>query len=181
MAATERPGRYWYRVCLFPIERAYRPMTKTSQDTYCLRDCKAAVPPELSAENVCVHHFILSIEYACSDVRREMAVGSSTAGSLKIQTYIKSTAIKLSEVATGKTRLSDDLKKRVLSNLLALMNLQESVNRSSVPPAKAEPAKRRPEEIAQRAYEIYLRRGGEPGKESEDWAAAEKELIAENS
>ena len=33
------------------------------------------------------------------------------------------------------------------------------------------------EEIAARAFEIYLKRGGESGGELEDWLAAEKELI----
>jgi len=32
------------------------------------------------------------------------------------------------------------------------------------------------EEIARRAYEIWLQRGGEPGHEAEDWAQAECEL-----
>ena len=32
------------------------------------------------------------------------------------------------------------------------------------------------EEIAQRAYELYAQRGGEPGKDVEDWVRAEKEL-----
>jgi hypothetical protein len=32
------------------------------------------------------------------------------------------------------------------------------------------------EEIACRAYELYLRRGSEPGKDVEDWVRAEKEL-----
>ncbi len=32
------------------------------------------------------------------------------------------------------------------------------------------------EEIAQRAYEIYLARGGGPGREDEDWQQAEREL-----
>jgi hypothetical protein len=32
------------------------------------------------------------------------------------------------------------------------------------------------EEIEQRAYEIYLERGGEEGRSVEDWLAAEKEL-----
>ena len=35
------------------------------------------------------------------------------------------------------------------------------------------------EQIARRAYELYLARGCEPGKEVEDWLAAEKELILE--
>jgi Protein of unknown function (DUF2934) len=35
-------------------------------------------------------------------------------------------------------------------------------------------------EIALRAYDIYLQRGGEPGKELEDWMQAERQLITEN-
>jgi hypothetical protein len=34
------------------------------------------------------------------------------------------------------------------------------------------------EEIALRAYEIYLKRGGESGRELNDWLAAEKERTA---
>ena len=34
----------------------------------------------------------------------------------------------------------------------------------------------REEEIRNRAYEIYLRRGGQPGYELEDWLQAEREL-----
>ncbi|HET9156373.1 MAG TPA: DUF2934 domain-containing protein [Myxococcaceae bacterium] len=54
------------------------------------------------------------------------------------------------------------------------------------PPGKAEvhggPEKRRPppapEEIARRAYQIWLQRGGDTGHEAEDWAQAERELAA---
>jgi hypothetical protein len=35
------------------------------------------------------------------------------------------------------------------------------------------------EEIAHRAYELYVRRGREPGKDVEDWARAERELSSE--
>ena len=33
------------------------------------------------------------------------------------------------------------------------------------------------EKIAQRAYEIYLERGGAPGNPLEDWVRAERELL----
>ncbi len=36
------------------------------------------------------------------------------------------------------------------------------------------------EEIALRAYEIYLERGATPGHELEDWTRAERELIEKN-
>lgn len=32
------------------------------------------------------------------------------------------------------------------------------------------------QEISDRAYELYLQRGGEPGKDVEDWVRAEHEL-----
>ncbi len=35
------------------------------------------------------------------------------------------------------------------------------------------------EEIALRAYHIYLKRGGAPGNELEDWTRAERELLEE--
>jgi hypothetical protein len=49
--------------------------------------------------------------------------------------------------------------------------------------AKAEPAKAKAaptcEEIAKRAFEIYMGRGQAAGRETEDWAQAERELLAE--
>jgi hypothetical protein len=35
------------------------------------------------------------------------------------------------------------------------------------------------EEIARRAYELYVERGGAPGKDVQDWIRAEKELSSE--
>jgi hypothetical protein len=37
------------------------------------------------------------------------------------------------------------------------------------------------QEIRDRAYEIYLRRGAQPGSEVEDWLQAERELQARRS
>jgi len=37
------------------------------------------------------------------------------------------------------------------------------------------------EEIALRAYEIFLRRGGAPGNELADWVLAERELLDKDS
>ena len=37
------------------------------------------------------------------------------------------------------------------------------------------------DEIALRAYHIYLQRGGAPGNELEDWTRAERELLQERS
>jgi Protein of unknown function (DUF2934) len=35
------------------------------------------------------------------------------------------------------------------------------------------------EDVAHRAYELYVQRGEEPGKDVEDWVRAEKELGTE--
>jgi hypothetical protein len=43
--------------------------------------------------------------------------------------------------------------------------------------AKSAPTR---EDIARRAYEIYLERGGAPGHELEDWIRAERELTQKN-
>lgn len=37
------------------------------------------------------------------------------------------------------------------------------------------------EHIAVRAYEIYISRGAEHGRDLDDWLQAERELIAQNS
>jgi hypothetical protein len=106
-----------------------------SDDKSCKTGCRAAVPQELENEKVCVQHFILSIESECSVMRREAATELATISRRReIDRYVKSTAVKLSEVATSNTRLSDDLKKKVLTTFLTLMNLQESVDRSRTRP-----------------------------------------------
>lgn len=61
----------------------------------------------------------------------------------------------------------------------------ESDTRSAPSPEKAEEIRRRllindgiRERISFRAYELYQRRGGEPGHELEDWALAENDILA---
>lgn len=98
----------------------------------CKRGCKAAVPKELETESICVLHFVLGIENTCNEMRREAAMELATAvRRCEIESYVKATALKLSDVSTSSTRLSDELKKRVLTTFLTLMNLQESLDRSS--------------------------------------------------
>ena len=38
----------------------------------------------------------------------------------------------------------------------------------------------RPEDVALRAYQIYLERAGAPGNPLDDWTRAERELLATN-
>jgi hypothetical protein len=94
--------------------------------------CQVPVPQELQAERLCVLHFILGIEHDCAELRRETAMGkTSEARQSEIASYVKTTALRLTQVATGRLRLSDELKKRILTTFLTLMNLQESLDRSA--------------------------------------------------
>lgn len=107
-------------------------MPEISPHGSCLAGCQSTVPLELAVEHVCVLHFLSRIERACAEMRRESALDRlSPARRSEIADYVKATAMKLSCVATGSLRLSDELKKRVLTTFLTLMNLQESLDRSA--------------------------------------------------
>jgi hypothetical protein len=99
----------------------------------CTQDCcKAPVPTELEIEHLCVLHFIALIENTCADMRRETTMDRTpTNRRSEMADYIKTTAMKLSFVATGSARLTDDTKKRILTTFMTLMNLQENIERSS--------------------------------------------------
>jgi hypothetical protein len=60
---------------------------------------------------------------------------------------------------------------------MAKMRKASSPATKSPRPAESYPTR---EEIALRAYEIYLERGGAPGNELEDWTRAERELLGKN-
>ena len=152
-----------------------------SQHAYCLDGCKTAVPNELGIEKLCVLHFTWRVERDYGHVRREISTEKlSAARALEIQTYVKFTARKLSEIATGTTPLSNELKNRILTNLLAMMNLRESVERFKSAIVRSERRKTTSKDIAHRAYELYVQRGCEPGKDLEDWIRAENELSGED-
>jgi len=103
---------------------------KSSPTSLCW--CQVAVPQELEAELLCVQHFLVGIEHDCTQLRRETAQGkTSPTRQSEIASYVKTTAMKLTEVATGQVRLTDDYKKRILTTFLTLMNLQESLDRAA--------------------------------------------------
>lgn len=93
-------------------------------------------------------HFVLSVEHACASLRREAAVETASASRrLEISNYAQTAAIKLCEAATGSVRLPDELKKRVLTAILNLMNLQESIDRAMSRFGQAETTSRPPSPI----------------------------------
>ena len=107
-------------------------MSNSCGHQVCSAGCQAHVPAELEAEGLCLLHFLLSTERACSEMRRETAAGSLFAARrAQIETYVATTAIKLAGVSTGTLRVSDEMKRRILTTFLTLLILRENLDRDS--------------------------------------------------
>jgi len=105
---------------------------ESGQPISCLPGCHTRVPAELETEKLCVLHFLLTVDRTCARMRRETVIGGSSAvRRSEIALHVKATAEKLSHVAVISPPLTDEMKKRVLSTFLTLMNLQESLDRSA--------------------------------------------------
>jgi hypothetical protein len=105
---------------------------ESGQPISCLPGCHTPVPAELETEKLCVLHFLLSIEHTCASLRRETVIGgSSVMRQFEITAHVKGTAEKLSHVAVISPPLTDEMKMRVLTTFLTLMNLHESLDRST--------------------------------------------------
>ena len=59
-----------------------------------------------------------------------------------------------------------------------MRKMEETPKLRKSPTAKKHPTR---EEIAVRAYQIYLERSGAPGNELEDWTRAERELLPQET
>lgn len=107
-------------------------MRESDQQISCLQGCHTPVPAELEIEQLCVPHFLLGVEHTCAGMRREAVIGGCNAGRRsEIGAYVKGTAEKLSHVAVISPPLTDEVKKRVLTTFLTLMNLHEGLDRST--------------------------------------------------
>ena len=95
--------------------------------------CKLSVPNALEDQALCVLHFTLSLEQACGEMRRETVLGNAPHERLReIMKIITENGERLARVATSGLHLTDDLKARILSTFLTLMNLRENLDRSSM-------------------------------------------------
>jgi hypothetical protein len=95
--------------------------------------CKADSPAALAEQQLCVLHFTLSLEAGCSEMRRETAMGNTLQERQReIMRFITENGEKLARVATSGLHLTDDLKARILSTFLTLMNLRENLDRASM-------------------------------------------------
>jgi hypothetical protein len=93
--------------------------------------CKASVPSALDSQAVCVHHFILTVERDCADMRRETAMGRAPhERQAEIISYITEQGEILARTATSGLHLPDEIKARLLSTFLTLINLRENLDRA---------------------------------------------------
>jgi len=95
--------------------------------------CKNDAPPALAEQRLCVLHFTLALETSCSEMRRETALGNAPhERQREIMKFITEHGERLARVATSGLHLTDDLKARILSTFLTLMNLRENLDRSNM-------------------------------------------------
>jgi len=95
--------------------------------------CKAPSPPALAEQRLCVLHFTLSLEASCAEMRRETALGNATQERQReIMRFLTEHGERLARVATSGLPLTDDLKARILSTFLTLMNLRENIDRANM-------------------------------------------------
>ncbi|MGH9591999.1 MAG: hypothetical protein ACRD5L_02835 [Bryobacteraceae bacterium] len=95
--------------------------------------CKITVPPELEGEESCLLHFTLRLEQMAGDLRRETVTGHAThERQLEIIRFVANQGEMLARVSTSGLHMPDELKARVLSTFLTLMNLRESLDRAAL-------------------------------------------------
>jgi hypothetical protein len=93
--------------------------------------CKAEVPPAFEADRLCVLHFTLRVEEACAGMRRETVLGNAShERQVEIINYISEHGEMLARAATSGIHLPDEMKARILSTFLTLMNLRENLDRA---------------------------------------------------
>ncbi len=91
------------------------------------------MPATLAEESRCLLHFTLFIEQECAEMRRETALGN-TAHERHQELFqkIAGRGEALVRTATSGYPMSDEIKARVLSTLLTLMNCRESIERAAM-------------------------------------------------
>ncbi|SRR5713226_6457093 len=94
-------------------------------------ECRGVVPLPLATERTCLLHFTENVERACAKMRRETTAGPvSEEYREKAASSITDYGILLARVATSDVIVPDPVKKRVLSTMLTLMILRESLSRT---------------------------------------------------
>jgi hypothetical protein len=104
-------------------------MSDSVKHCVCIPGCKLPVPVELDSVGLCVYHFTWSVEGACAEMHRQVALRLASAHDRReMGTYIAECGLLLARL-TANLCLSDDLKRRVLCTFSSLMNLRENLER----------------------------------------------------
>jgi hypothetical protein len=91
------------------------------------------MPADLLAERMCILHFTLFIENECAEMRRETALGKTIhERQVELMKRIVTRGDTLVKVATSGFPMSDEIKARILSTLLTLMNCRENMDRAAM-------------------------------------------------
>lgn len=97
------------------------------------KGCKATVPAGLAAVHMCILHFTLFIEQECAEMRRETALNKTVhERQVELMERIAERGGTLVHVAMSGFPMSDELKARILSTLLTLMNCRENMDRAAM-------------------------------------------------
>ena len=128
-------------VLAFPLALLLPLFQPQDMPTSCqIAGCKSSAPHALEEQKLCVLHYTLSLESSCSEMRRETALGNAPHDRQReIMRFITENGERLARVATSGMALTDDLKARILSTFLTLMNLRENLDRASMrtPPGRS--------------------------------------------
>jgi hypothetical protein len=82
---------------------------------------------------MCVLHYTLFIEQECAEMRRESHLGNAShERQTEFMNRIATRGETLVKVATSGFSMTDEIKARVLSTLLTLMNCRENMDRSAM-------------------------------------------------
>jgi len=96
------------------------------------KGCKTTVPDGLAAERLCILHFTLFVEQECADMRRETALGNAShERQMEFNQKLAARGEALVQVATSGFTMTDEIKARILSTLLTLMNCRENIDRAA--------------------------------------------------
>jgi hypothetical protein len=91
------------------------------------------VPSALESERLCVLHLTINVERDCAEMRRETVLGHTPhERQVEIIQYIAGRGELLARTATSGLHLPDEMKARILSTFLTLMNLRENLDRASL-------------------------------------------------
>jgi hypothetical protein len=102
-------------------------------DNCSAKGCKNTVPAGLAAERMCVLHFTLFIEKECAEMRRETSLNKADhERQVEFMQKIALRGESLVRTATSGFPMTDEIKARVLSTLLTLMNCRENMDRAAM-------------------------------------------------